>query len=149
MYVTACNIHFMCYNYLMKTHYKTTDTTISYITYHLVFCPRYRRKIFLIPGVYERFEELTKETCKDQEIEILSMEHGPDYVHLFVSVYPKTDITQMVRSIKYASSAVLRKEFEKLRAMPSLWTRCYFVTTEPELGQDTIAWYVEQQRKGY
>ncbi|MCI7322723.1 MAG: IS200/IS605 family transposase, partial [Lachnospiraceae bacterium] len=35
----------------MKNDYKRTATTVSLINYHFVFCPRYRRKIFLIPGV--------------------------------------------------------------------------------------------------
>ena len=35
----------------MKNLYKHTKTTVSLINYHFVFCPRYRRKIFNIPGV--------------------------------------------------------------------------------------------------
>lgn len=37
-----------------------TDTTVSLINYHFVFCPRYRRKIFLIPNVEQRYKEMTK-----------------------------------------------------------------------------------------
>ncbi|MDD6451927.1 MAG: transposase, partial [Lachnospiraceae bacterium] len=43
----------------MENQYKRTATTVSFINYHLVFCPRYRRKIFNIPGVEDRFKELT------------------------------------------------------------------------------------------
>ncbi|MEJ6528296.1 IS200/IS605 family transposase, partial [Exiguobacterium sp. USCH10] len=31
----------------METNYRRTHTTVSLINYHFVFCPRYRRKIFL------------------------------------------------------------------------------------------------------
>lgn len=41
----------------MKNIYKHTKTTVSLINYHFVFCPRYRRKIFNIKGVEERFKE--------------------------------------------------------------------------------------------
>ncbi|MCB2351686.1 IS200/IS605 family transposase, partial [Clostridium estertheticum] len=38
----------------MENKYRTTKTTVSLINYHFIFCPRYRRKIFLIPNVEER-----------------------------------------------------------------------------------------------
>lgn len=38
----------------MENQYKRTTTTVSFINYHFVFCPRFRRKIFDIPGVEER-----------------------------------------------------------------------------------------------
>ncbi|HIS60791.1 MAG TPA: transposase, partial [Candidatus Scybalomonas excrementigallinarum] len=44
----------------MKNNYRHTNTTVSLINYHFVFCPRYRRKIFLIPKVEQRFKELVK-----------------------------------------------------------------------------------------
>ena len=57
----------------MKREYKVTKTTTSLIKYHFVFCPKYRRKIFLIHGVEERMKELTKEQCEKDQIEILEM----------------------------------------------------------------------------
>ena len=45
----------------MKNEYRHTNTTVSLINYHFVFCPRYRRKIFLIQKVEERFKELIDE----------------------------------------------------------------------------------------
>ena len=47
----------------MKSKYLYTKTTVSLIRYHFVFCPRYRRKIFLVDGVEERFKQLTREIC--------------------------------------------------------------------------------------
>ncbi|MBQ3962495.1 MAG: transposase, partial [Erysipelotrichaceae bacterium] len=40
----------------MNNDYRRTKTTVSLINYHFVFCPRYRRKIFNIPGVAESFK---------------------------------------------------------------------------------------------
>lgn len=47
----------------MKNKHKHTKTTVSLINYHFVLCPRYRRKIFNIPGVEQRFKELTRVEC--------------------------------------------------------------------------------------
>ncbi|MGH4137802.1 transposase, partial [Clostridium sp.] len=41
------------------------------INYHFIFCPRYRRKIFLIPNVEERFKHMVKCVCEDIDIEII------------------------------------------------------------------------------
>ena len=42
----------------MKNDYRRTATTVLLVNYHFVFCPRYRRKIFLIDGLEDRFKEL-------------------------------------------------------------------------------------------
>lgn len=130
----------------MRNEYKHTKTTVSLINYHFVFCPRYRRKIFNIPGVEERFKELTIAACQKHGIEILAMECHIDHVHMFVSVLPTMGIPDIMRQIKGCSSVELRQEFPKLRAMPSLWTRSYFVSTAGYVSSETIQWYVNTQK---
>jgi len=65
-------------------HYLNTNTTVSLINYHFVFCPRYRRKIFLIPNVEQRFKILVNEKCKELEIGIIAIECDKDHVHMFL-----------------------------------------------------------------
>lgn len=130
----------------MKKDYKFTKTTVSSIKYHLVFCPRYRRKIFNIPGFERRFKELVSAACEEQEIEILDMECGEDYVYIYVSVIPAISIRDIMNCIKSCTTVTLRKEFEQLKAMPNLWTRNYFVTTENRIDHETIQWYVNSQK---
>lgn len=130
----------------MKNKYRHTKTTVSLINYHFVFCPRYRRKIFNIPGLEQRFKELVSAECKRLEIDILAMECHVDYVHMFVSVLPSISIPEIMKQIKGATSWELRKEFHQLSAMPSLWTRSYFVSTAGSVSAETIKWYVETQK---
>ncbi len=73
------------------------------IHYHFVFCPRYRRKIFNIEGVEQRFKELTIAECNAHDIEILAMECHVDHVHIFISVYPQQSIPDVVKQIKEAT----------------------------------------------
>lgn len=61
------------YNRYMEK-YGSANTTVSLLNYHFVFCPRYRRKIFLNTKVEERFKEIVKETCETLTIDILAME---------------------------------------------------------------------------
>lgn len=130
----------------MKNKYLHTKTTVSLVNYHIVFCPRYRRKIFNIPGVEERFKGLTSAECAKRGIKILAMECHIDHVHMFVNVPPQFSIPKIVQWIKGATSVQLRKDFPVLAAMPSLWTRSYFVSTAGEVSSDTIKWYVNTQK---
>lgn len=133
----------------METKYRKTETTVSFINYHIVFCPRYRRKIFSIPGVEDRFKELTRRECAKHDIEIIVMECHEDHVHMFISTYPQLSISDAVKCIKGATSHALRDEFPKLKKMPNLWTRSYFVSTAGNVSADTIKWYVETQKTRY
>lgn len=130
----------------MENKYKRTATTVSLINYHIVFCPRYRRKIFNIPGVKDRFKELVHKECNRREIDIIAMECHVDYVHMFVSVYPQMAIPDILKYVKGATSHVLRDEFPQLKKMPSLWTRSYFVSTAGNVSSETIEWYVKTQK---
>lgn len=130
----------------MKACFLNTKTTVSLINYHFVFCPRYRRKIFNIVGVEDRFKELTIAECDKCGIEILALECHVNHVHIFVSVLPDMSIPQIMKQIKGATSIQLREEFSQLSAMPSLWTRSYFVSTAGNISSETIKWYVNTQK---
>jgi len=47
------------------------------------------------------------------------------------------------------SSKLIRKEFDELSKMPSLWTRSYFVSTAGNVSSETIKKYVESQKTRY
>lgn len=133
----------------MENNYIYTNTTVSLINYHFVFCPRYRRKIFLIPSVEERFKTLVKEKCKELEIEIIAIECDKDHTHMFLNCLPIQSPTDIMQHIKGYTSKILREEFQQLSKMPSLWTRSYFVSTAGNVCSETIKKYVENQKTRY
>ena len=94
----------------METIYFRTLTTVSFINYHFLFCPKYRHKIFLIPHLEERFKELTRQKRKELEIWILAMERHIGHAHLFLKCRPKQSPAEIMKEIKGASSNVLRDE---------------------------------------
>lgn len=130
----------------MDKDYRRTKTTVSLINYHFVFCPRYRRKIFLIKGVEERFKELVVKVCEEMEIEVLAMECHKDHVHLFLNALPTLSASDIMHRIKGNTSRIIRQEFNQLKAIPSLWTRSFFVSTAGNASSDTIQKYVEEQK---
>ena len=133
----------------MNNQYRRTATTVSFINYHFAFCPRYRRKIFDIPGVEDRFKELVSEICMKHSIEILAMECHHDHAHLFLSCIPSDSPSDIMKYIKGGTSFALRTEFGQLSRMPNLWTRSFFVSTAGNVSSETIRWYVETQKTRY
>lgn len=133
----------------MENKYRTTKTTVSLINYHFVFCPRYRRKIFLINGVEERFKNLVKYVCEGMKIEIIAIECDKDHTHIFLNTLPTLSPSDIMQKIKGYTSKILREEFKELSNMPSLWTRSYFVSTAGNVSSETIKIYVENQKKRY
>lgn len=130
----------------MTNNYRRTKTTVSLINYHFVFCPRYRRKIFLNTKVEERFKELVREICNELHIAIVAMECDEDHVHLFLNALPTLSPAEIMAKIKGVTSKHLREEFPHLRHLPSLWTRSYFVSTAGNVSSETIKHYVESQK---
>jgi len=131
----------------MDNKYRKTKTTVSLINYHFVFCPRYRRKIFLIEGVESRFKELVNKISKEMNLKVIALECDVDHVHLFINAKPTISPSKIMYHLKGETSKIIREEFEKLNQMPSLWTRSYFVSTAGEVSSKTIKEYVENQKK--
>jgi len=124
--------------------YTHNRTSVALINYHIVFCPKYRRKL-LVDAVKSRLESLVKEVSAKNKWDILAMEVMPDHVHLFVSADTKTKPHMVVKRFKGRTSRFLRAEFRDLRKMPTLWTRSYFLSTAGNVSAATIKKYIEQQ----
>lgn len=116
-------------------------------TYHVVWCPKYRRPVIETPGVAERFLEVTEDVCKERGAEIIEAETMPDHVHLLIRVDPQFGIHRLVKQIKGRSSRLLRAEFPSLKSrLPTLWTNSYFVATVGGAPLEVIKQYVANQR---
>src|SRR5713226_505452 len=129
-----------------KIAYKSNRNVYYSCKYHIVWCPKYRRKV-LVEGVAERLIEIIREVCQEHQAEVLSLEVMPDHLHLLVECDPQFGIHRLVRSIKGTSSRYLRQEFPQLkRRLPSLWTNSYFVATVGGVTLETLKRYVEGQK---
>ena len=115
-------------------------------TYHVVFCPKYRRKVLDEP-VASRLDLLIKAVCQGTASPLIEMEVMPDHVHLLLGCDPQFGINRLVRSIKGVSSRTLRQEFPALKSrLPSLWTNAYFVATVGGAPLAVIKQYIENQK---
>lgn len=80
------------------------------------------------------------------EIEVLAMECHKDHVHLFLNALPTISASDIMHRIKGNTSRIIRQELKQLNAIPSLWTRSFFVSTAGNASSDTIQKYVEEQK---
>ncbi|MFD2088397.1 IS200/IS605 family transposase [Brevibacillus brevis] len=115
--------------------------------YHVVFCPKYRKKVLKEP-VDIRLKELFLEKAVELRAEVVEMEIMPDHVHLLIKCDPQFGIHRAVKHLKGYTSRVLRMEFRHLKSrLPSLWTNSYFVATVGTVQLDVIKKYIESQKE--
>ena len=109
--------------------YKNNANVVYSCKYHIVWCPKYRRKV-LVGEVETRLKALIEQICAELCIEIIAMELMQDHVHLILEVDPQYGVHKAVKTIKGKTSYLLRSEFKHLTTkIPTLWTNSYFVST--------------------
>lgn len=126
--------------------YKSNNNVVYSCKYHVVWCPKYRRKV-LVDSVADRLKELIQQECESLNIEVIALEIMPDHVHLLIEVDPQFGIHKAVKQIKGKTSFVLRNEFKHLTTkLPTLWTNSYFVSTVGGAPLEAIKQYVDNQQ---
>lgn len=130
----------------MKTKYKLNNNVVYSCKYHVVWCPKYRRKI-LVNQIEERLKELLVSYVAELSVDILEMEIMPDHVHLLLEVDPQFGVHKAVKSLKGYTSKILREEFPYLKTkLPTLWTNSYFVSSVGDASLEDVKQYIENQK---
>lgn len=131
---------------MIQEKYMHEQHTVHHILYHIIFCPKRRRKILVGP-VYDRLKQIIEQGADEHTWRIIALAIQPDHVHLFIQANPYTLPTDIARLIKGRSAHELREEFPPLKHMPSLWTRSTFYSSAGFVSQDTMQNYIERQSK--
>ena len=126
--------------------YYTNGVYLYSCYYHVIFCPKYRRKV-LIDSIEIRLKQIFLEVSQKYKFEIVEMEVMPEHVHMIISCDPRFGINNCIKKLKGISSNLLRKEFHQLvRKLPCLWTRSAFVSTVGTVSLETVKKYIEDQK---
>ena len=130
----------------MKITYRTNNNICYSCKYHVVWCPKYRKKI-LIGSVEERLKEIVKEVCAEVCAELIELECDKDHIHILVDIDPHYGIHSLIKSIKEKNFFFLIKEFFFLKkTMPCMWTNSYFVSTVGGAPLKVVKQYIENQK---
>lgn len=130
----------------MDIKYKSNNNIVYSCKYHVVWCPKYRRKV-LTGELAIRLKELLLSYTDEMSVDILEMEIMPDHIHLLLEVDPQLGVHKAVKRLKGYTSKVLREEFPELNSkLPSMWTNSYFVSTVGGASLDAIKEYIQNQK---
>ena len=116
--------------------------------YHIVFIPKYRRKV-LFGQVRADIREIIKKLCEYKNIEIVEGAVCSDHVHLCVSIPPKESVSNYVGYLKGKSALMIFDKHPELTTKwtKSFWARGYYVSTVGNVTEDAIKKYIQEQQE--
>ncbi len=129
------------------TKYWTGSSTKHRILTHLVWCPKYRRRV-LIGEVARRLNELLTQCCEINHWELHELAINKDHVHLLLQTRPSEKLSKVVQLIKGGSSRVIRQEFPELEEFlwgTSFWADGYFAESVGSKNETIIRRYISNQ----
>ena len=106
--------------------------------YHIVFAPKYRRKVFYLEK-REAIREILRKLCQWKGVEIIEGEICPDHIHMLVSIPPKMSVSGFMGFLKGKSSLMIFQRFGNMKFAyrnREFWCRGYYVDT---VGKNTKA----------
>ena len=114
--------------------------------YHIVFTPKYRRKV-----IYNQYKEsirdILKQLCDYKGVEIIEGHLMPDHVHMLVSIPPKLSVSQFMGYLKGKSSLMIFDRHANLKykyGNRQFWCKGYYVDTVGR-NKKVIAEYIRNQ----
>ena len=116
--------------------------------YHIIFTPKFRRKI-----IYAKYrnsiKEILRDLCKYKGVEIIEGHLMPDHVHMLVSIPPKISISKFMGYLKGKSALMIFERHANLKykfGSRHFWSEGYYVSTVG-LNEATIKKYIREQEK--
>ena len=114
--------------------------------YHIVFAPKYRRKVFYGQKRLE-IGAILRSLCEWKEVEIIEAEVCPDHVHMLLSIPPKLSVSGFMGYLKGKSSILIYQKYANMKFKyrnREFWCRGYYVDTVGK-NKKAIAEYISNQ----
>jgi len=131
----------------MSNRFRKLSHTLYECKYHIVFCPKYRFRIFK-GEIGEYAKQQTYILCRQKDlIEVMELNILEDHVHLVMSIPPKYSVSAVMGYLKGKLSIKLFQRYERLGKRfwgQHLWSRGFCVSTIG-LDEEKIRKYVKWQ----
>ena len=114
--------------------------------HHIVFTPKYRRKI-IYNQIRRDIGEILRRLCEYKGVEIIEGHLMPDHVHIPVGIPPKISVSSFMGYLKGKSALMVFDEHANLKykfGNRRFWAEGYYVSTVG-LNEATIAKYIREQ----
>ena len=116
--------------------------------YHIVFAPKYRRKVFFGEKRIE-IGAILRSLCEWKEVEIIEAEICKDHVHMLVAIPPKQSVSGFMGFLKGKSSILIYQKYANMKYKyrnREFWCRGYYVDTVGK-NKKAIQEYIANQIK--
>ena len=132
----------------MKNEIKKTAHSSYRCEYHIVFAPKYRRKV-IYNEIKKDVGEILRKLCNEMKVEIIEAEACPDHIHMLVSIPPYMSIAQFVGTLKSKSALMIFDRHANLKykyGNRTFWCRGYYVDTVGK-NEKAISNYIRNQHE--
>ena len=130
----------------MKNEVKHTAHSTYRCEYHIVFAPKYRRKV-IYGKLKKDIGEILRKLCNEKKVEIIEAEACVDHIHMLVSIPPYISVSQFVGFLKSKSALMIFDRHANLKykyGNRSFWCRGYYVDTVGK-NEKAIREYIQNQ----
>lgn len=127
----------------------TNNHSVFILTYHLVLCTKYRRKV-IDQQISVRIKEIGENIGNNHGIEFVEYNHDKDHIHILFKARPNTEISKYINAFKSASSRLIKKEFPMIKEKlwkEYFWSQSYCLLTTGGAPLEVIKQYIENQGK--
>ena len=115
-------------------------------SYHVVFVPKRRRKIF--GGARSTYCRICfTKVAQELECKFDTLKIATDHVHMLVMIPPKLSVSDALRIMKGKVAQMMLKEYPELRQelpLNSFWARGFFARTIGELNEQLVRNYIKR-----
>jgi putative transposase len=133
---------------MAKSSYRKASHCVFSIHLHIYFVPKYRRHVF-DKAMVKRMEEIFTRVLEKNKCLLEACGTEDDHIHILIDLHPDNNISNLVGSLKSASSRILRKEFaeelSKFYWKKVLWGEQYFVASTGGAPIEVLKQYIQQQ----
>ena len=129
-----------------KNEIKSTAHSKYRCQYHIVFAPKYRRKVFYEEKRKE-IREIIRTLCQWKGVEIIEGEVCPDHIHLLLSIPPKISVAGFMGYLKGKSAMMIFQKYGNMKFAyrnREFWCRGYYVDTVGKY-EKAIKDYIQNQ----
>ncbi len=116
--------------------------------YHIVFAPKYRRKV-IYGKLRAEIGKILRELCERKHVGIIEANAMPDHIHMLVSIPPNMRVSDFMGYLKGKSTMIIFERFSNLKykyGNRHFWCRGYYVSTVGG-NKNAIARYIQDQEK--
>ena len=118
------------------------------LQYHIVWCTKYRKRLF-VSGLEEEVKEHLRETAGDLQADIIAMEVMPDHIHLLLNCKPQFRPSDAIKIFKGNTARWMFLAHPELKDQlwgGHMWNPSYFIATVSDRSLEQVERYIREQK---